>query len=66
MSAENRNDPKETWPAQPFDLEKRLAELEAQGIVTGERGSRDALLGFIDQQIIELQQRRERQEPRQE
>ena len=59
MSAENRNDSKETLTAVPSDLEKRIAELEAQGIVAGGGGSRDALLRFLDRQIVELQQRRE-------
>jgi hypothetical protein len=49
MSTENRNDPKETEASEPFDWEKRLAELEAQGIVSGSRGPRGSLQRFLDQ-----------------
>ncbi len=43
MSTENRNGPEETAAAEPFDLAKRIAELEAQGIVSPSKGPRESL-----------------------
>ena len=42
---------------EPLSLEKRIAELHAQGILVGGEGPRDTLLQFLDQRHRERRER---------
>ena len=43
MSTENANDGKEKVAEEHDDLDRRIAELHQQGVLTGGEGSRDTL-----------------------